>query len=538
LLPGDLGGLLAAWPSERWIGAGIVLAACVAMLLATKGVGHDAETGRGAHVRGGRQGASPLLLGMAALGGLLVPSLAVDPVGLWQMAPSRGAAPLLGTLLGLTLAGVVVAPGLRESGARTLPHLFTRRWRSPIPRVLASLVLAGSAVLLLIAMGRGCSVLLRDLVFSAPNANALAAGGKGLALLPILGAVLAVFLGRAAGTLRLQSMAALTGGLAIVGGAIWVAVSLTGVPVPQAVALGLWNDVAIATGGGEQGMSALAIEAALTALTVALIIAVWPSVVTGVLASGGAKASGRTVLWAIALAGVVLTCLPFLAIADLYETVFATSAERDGMVSIAGAASYMAEGATPGSAWIRLLDRTDALRVFLPLLLGGVVLALTAVCAGALHAASASLAHDVYVPVLDAEASAGTRAIFARVFAVTLALAASIVVLAATPAALSAIGFFSAGAVLAGGLLVPVVLALHWHRFSALGAGLAISCGTLLATAAVALPFLKGEAAMLAVLQGFHTDLLALAITPLACLAALLGGVVGTAIRPNRDDEV
>ena len=377
------------------------------------------------------------LSGGAGLVGLIVVGLAGGALG----TPAEIAGASIGLILGLLLHSVLVAPGLRRSGAYTAGDFLAVRLGSAWAQAGAAVVVLASSFLLFLVYLKFSAPLLATM-FGLDADHALYAAALSMALAVLPGGMRSLTWASAvqyvtilfacllpAGFLTLRGEAALGPGLDL--GAL-----LASVATP---AEGASSQFALATVAAGFGVASL-------------------GQVTGrALAARSARESGTTMLWMLAFTAAAVAS-GLLTVELLSGTIGAetAAAARGDLIQLAALF-----GALPA--------------VLAGLLLAGLLAALLAGGQAALFAAATAISHDIWDEIVDRTGTEGRRIVVARLAIAGLAGGGVIVARWETADAAALFGW--ALALAAAGLLAPLLAGLWWRRCNEVGAIAGMAAG-------------------------------------------------------------
>lgn len=424
-------GLAPLPPAEATVGAALALFAAIGLLSpARRPADFFAADREMPPERGGFGGAS----GMA---GLLVAGIAA---GAFASAGDIVFA-TVALLVGAVLAGSFLGPGLRAAGALTPGELIASRFGPPNRVAAAAVTLIACMLILVSVLGTG-GPLLAAMLGIEPR--------RGL-MLAALVCVLAVLPGGLRSLTAAQGMQYILIAAGCLGPAAYLAWEAAEDPIAVLAAPGLTSLIP----GLMEGNAPSAVL--VSVLVMAAGIAGLPQMLAPALAAPTPRTAPLALLWAVLLSAALVISVLVLT----------------QVLLIAGAPSedLGAELLGPGGEMLSPL----------PSVLGGlltvaVVAALLAAGQGALFAAAAALAHDIWGGVVQPKAQAGRRIFISRLAVAGLGWVAAFFVSRDPTTGPALLGW--ALAFSAAGLFVPLALALWWRRCSDRGALFGVLSGS------------------------------------------------------------
>ena len=367
-------------------------------------------------------------------------------------ADGDGAVLILGPTIGILIAGLLIAPAVRRTGALTVPEYLAGRLGGSFVRPVALLVLvaAGGPLLaaLMMAFGR--------------LASYFVAISYGAAVFVAVVAILAAtILGGARGLLRSLSVQFLILFVAYLLPPVLLAVREYGLPAPAFLVGQTLHALGQESGAPVDAAPEVVRSAADSLRYIALVVwlalgaAALPHLLTPAIALREAHLTRKSVAWATVFCIVLFTVAPGYA-------VFARLTDIG----------------------IFALPKITGMPFFLiALLVAGGLAALTAAAAGLALALANAIGHDLYYSFVDRRAPQGRRLVIARLLLIAVAaLAAWFAVSSDTPPMpLAALSFSFAAA----GLLPALIATAWWPRATALAVAAGMAVGALGASAYV-----------------------------------------------------
>jgi cation/acetate symporter len=368
--------------------------------------------------------------------------------GLDFTAGGDGTVLLLGPTLAVLIAGLLLAPEFRRSGALTLPEYFDLKLAAPVTRIIALVALAAVVGPLLAAA----------VMAFAHLASYFAEVRYDTAVFVAVVAILATtILGGARSMVRATFVQFLILFVAYLLPAILLAARETGIPAPAFLvgqtlhALG----AEIATPGANAPAVARSAAQNLQYLGLvvwlALGLAALPQVLMPAATLEDARQTRRATAWA------VIACLLLFAVAPGYA-LFARSVD----IGI-----------------FALPEITGMPFVMVAMLVAGGLSAMTVVAAGLALTLASTLGLDLYLRTIEPRAPQGRQLLVVRLLLIGLALLAAWAAIAWRDHAMA---FASASISLAAAGFLPALIALGWWRkATAAGVAVGVAAGTLVA---------------------------------------------------------
>ncbi len=370
--------------------------------------------------------------------------------GLDFTADGDGTVLILGPTAAIVLAGLLLAPELRRSGALTLPEYFDRKLGAPALRPIALIVLAAVVMPLLAAA----------IMAFAHLASYFIEIGYDTAVFVVVVAILATtILGGTQSLVRASFIQFLILFVAYLLPAILLAARETGLPAPAFLvgqtlhALG----AEIATPGGSA-----------------------PDVVRT--AAQNLHYLGQAVWLALGLAALPQVLLPFATLADVRVTRRATAWAAVACILLFAVAPGYALFARSVDIGVFALPEITGMPFFMvALLVAGGLSAMTVAAAGLVLALANALGLDLYLRTIEPRAPQGRQLLVVRLLLIVLALIAA---WAAIAWRAHAMPFASASLSLAAAGFLPALLAsAWWRRTTAAGVAVGMAAGFLAAAA-------------------------------------------------------